>query len=69
MEAAANGGDSYGMFATAVDANDGMMVVASTAAGQLRTITTIADTTIGQRSHRRQCHCVIASPSHRRLHQ
>jgi hypothetical protein len=69
MKAGANGGGGNGVFATAVDANDGMMVAASTAAEQLRTTTAIAAATIGQRSHRRQCNCVIAPPSHRHLRQ
>ncbi len=67
MEVAVNGGGSYGIFATAVNANDKMMAAASTAAGQLRTTTAIDDATIGRRSHCRQYHCVIATPSHRRL--
>jgi hypothetical protein len=46
MEVAADGGGSNGIFATAVNANDGMMAAASTTAGQLRTTTTIAAATI-----------------------
>jgi hypothetical protein len=67
MEAAVDGGGGDGVFAAAVKADDGMMVAASTAAGQLRTMTAIAAATIGRRSHCRQCHCVIAPPAHRRL--
>jgi hypothetical protein len=68
MEAVANGGGSYGIFAATVNADDGTMAAASTAAGQLRTTTAIAAATIGQRSHCRRCHCIIAPPSHRHLH-
>jgi hypothetical protein len=67
MEAAADGGGSYGVFAATVDANDGTMAAASTTAGQLRRTTAIAATTIKQRSHCRQCHCVITPLSHHRL--
>jgi hypothetical protein len=69
MEAAANGGGGNGIFAAAVDADDGLMAAASTATGQLRTTTTIAAATIRRESHCRQCHCVIAPLSHRRLCQ
>jgi hypothetical protein len=42
MEVAADGGGSYGVFAAAINANDGAMAAASTAAGQLRTMTAIS---------------------------
>jgi hypothetical protein len=69
MEAAADGGGGDGVFATAVNADDGMMAGASTVAGQARTTTAIAATTTGQGSHRRQCNHVIALPSHCHLRQ
>jgi hypothetical protein len=53
MEAAVDGGGGDGVFAAAVDANDGMVAAASTAIGQLRTMTAIAAAIISQRSH---CH-------------
>jgi hypothetical protein len=69
MEASTNGGGSNGVFAAAADANDGIMAAALTTTGQLRTTTAIATATIGQRSHCCQCHCIIAPPSQRHLHQ
>jgi hypothetical protein len=62
-----DGGGGDGIFSATVNANDGMMAVASTTFEQLRMMTTIAATTIGQRSHHHRCHCFIAPPSHRRL--
>jgi hypothetical protein len=67
MEAMVDGGGGDGLFATTVNAGDGMVVVASTAAVQLMTTTAIAATTIGQRCHRQQCNCAIVPPSHCRL--
>jgi hypothetical protein len=67
LEAAADGGSSYGVFAAVVNADEGTMAAASIAAGQLRTTTAIANATIGQRSQCRRCNCVITTPSHRRL--
>ncbi len=49
MEAMVDGSSGDGVFAAAVNANDGMVAVASTAAAQLTTTTTIAAATIGQR--------------------
>jgi hypothetical protein len=69
MEATVDGGGGNGIFATAVNANDGMMAVASTATAQLTMTTAIAATTISQRRHCHQCHCVIVPPSHHHLHQ
>ncbi len=51
MEAAVDGDGGKGFFATTVDTNDGMVAVALTTTGQLRTTTAIAATTIGLRSH------------------
>jgi hypothetical protein len=53
MEAMVDGGGGDGIFATAIDADDGMVAVGSTAAAQLTMTTAIAATTIGQRRHRR----------------
>jgi hypothetical protein len=64
MEATVDGGDGDGVFAAAVNADDGMVAVASTAAAQLTTTTAIAAAPIGRRRHHRQCHCVIVPPSH-----
>jgi hypothetical protein len=47
MEATINGGGGNGIFATAINANDWMVAVASTTAAQLTTTTAIAATTIG----------------------
>jgi hypothetical protein len=69
MEATVNGGGGNGIFSAAINADDGMVAVASTAAAQLMTMTAITAATIGQRHHCSQCHCVIAPPSHRSLHQ
>jgi hypothetical protein len=52
MEAAVAGGGGNGVFAAAINANEGMVVAASTAAAQLGTTITIATATIGRR-----CHC------------
>jgi hypothetical protein len=50
MEAPVDGGSIDGILATTIKTNDGMMVTASTTAGQLTTMTTIeAATTIIQR--------------------
>jgi hypothetical protein len=46
MEAVVNGGSSDGIFVAAVHTDDGMVTAASTAAGQLRTMATIAAATI-----------------------
>jgi hypothetical protein len=69
MEAVADGGSSDGIFAVAVNTNDGMVMAASITAGQLKMTTAIATATIIQRRHCHQCHCVFAPPSHRRLRQ
>jgi hypothetical protein len=47
MEAMVDGGGSNGIFAAAINANDGMVAVASTATVQLTMTTAIATTTIG----------------------
>jgi hypothetical protein len=47
MEAAVDGGGGDGVFTTAINANDGMVVAASTATAQLMTMTPIATATIG----------------------
>jgi hypothetical protein len=69
MEAAVDGsgGSSNGIFAAAINANDGMVVAASSTAEQLTTTTTITTATISQRCHHCWCYCVITIPSHRRL--
>jgi hypothetical protein len=67
MEATVDGGGGDGVFAAAVNADDGMVAVASTVAAQLTTMTAIAADTIGQRCHCCQCHCIIFPPSHRCL--
>jgi hypothetical protein len=67
MEAAVDGGSGNGVFATTVNANEGMVVAAPTTAAQLTKATTIAAATIGQRCHCQQCHCAIVPPSHHRL--
>jgi hypothetical protein len=67
MEAMVDG--SKGVFAAAVNADDGMVVATSTAATPLTTTIAITAATIGQRHHCRGCHFVIDPPSHRRLHQ
>jgi hypothetical protein len=52
MEAAAvNGGCGDGIFAAAVNANDGMVAAASTAAAQLTMTTAIPAATIGRTCH------------------
>ncbi len=61
MEAVIDGGGDDGVFAAAIEANDRMVAVVSTAAGQLRMMTAIAAATIGQISHCHQCHCVDAT--------
>ncbi len=50
MEVGVNSGND-GIFAASIDANDGMVVVASITTAQLMMITTIAATTISQRCH------------------
>jgi hypothetical protein len=52
MEVMVNGGHGNGLFAAAVNANDVMAVMASTAAAQLTPTTAITAATIGQRRHR-----------------
>jgi hypothetical protein len=52
MEAAVDGAGGKGVFAAAINANEGIVAVAPTAAAQLTTTTTIATATISQR-----CHC------------
>jgi hypothetical protein len=47
METTVNGGGGNDIFATAVNANDGMVAVASTAVAELTTTTAIVATTIG----------------------
>jgi hypothetical protein len=47
MEAAADGGGRDGNFATAINADDGMMAAALTTTGQLSMTTAIAAATIG----------------------
>jgi hypothetical protein len=47
MKVTVNGGGGDGVFAAAVNADDGMVAVASTAAAQLTTKTAIAAATIG----------------------
>jgi hypothetical protein len=69
MEATVNGGSGDGIFAAALNADDGIVAVASTAATQLTITTAIAATTIGRRGHYCRCHCVIVPPSHCSLHQ
>jgi hypothetical protein len=64
MEVVVNGGNGNGLFATAINANDGIVAAASTAAAQLTTITAIAAATIGQRHHHRECNCFILPSSH-----
>jgi hypothetical protein len=64
MEAVVDGGGGNSIFAAAVNANDGMVAEASTAAAQLTMTTAIAAATIGQRRHLCQCHCIIVPPSH-----
>jgi hypothetical protein len=68
MEAMVDGGGN-GFFATVINTNYGMVAAASTTTAQLMTTTTIAAATIGQRRHCHGCHCIIVSPSHRRLRQ
>jgi hypothetical protein len=63
-----NGSGGDGVFATAVDAIDGMVVAASTAPAQLTTMTAIAAATIGRRGHCSGYNFVIIPPSHCRLH-
>ncbi len=46
MEAVVDGGGGDGVFAASVNANDGMVAAASSAAEQLTTMTTIAAVTI-----------------------
>jgi hypothetical protein len=67
MEEAVDGGGSYGAFNATIITDVGTMAAASTATEQLRMRTAITAATIGQKSHRRQCHCIIAPPSHRRF--
>jgi hypothetical protein len=69
MEAGVDGGSGNDIFAAAIDANDGMVPGASTAAAQLMTTTANTAATIGRRRHCRQCHCVILHPSLRCLRQ
>jgi hypothetical protein len=64
MEAAVNGRGGNGVFATATDADDGMVAAALTTAAQLMTRTAIAAATIGQRHRCYRCHCIIVPPSH-----
>jgi hypothetical protein len=47
MEVTVDGGGGDGIFAAAVNADDGMVAVVSTATAQLTTMTTIAAATIG----------------------
>jgi hypothetical protein len=63
MEVVVDVGGGNGIFAGAVNADGGMVVAASTTAAQLTMTTAIAAAAI---SH--QCHCIIVSPSHCRLH-
>jgi hypothetical protein len=51
MVARVDGSSGDGVFAAAVNADDGMVVAASTAAAQLTTMTAIATATIGRRRH------------------
>ncbi len=51
MEAAVDGGGGNGVFAAAVNADEGMVATAPITAAQLMTTTTIAAATIGQRRH------------------
>jgi hypothetical protein len=53
MEAMVNGSGGNGVFAAAVNANDGMVAAASTTTAQLTMTTAITATTIGRRSHHR----------------
>jgi hypothetical protein len=59
MEVAVDGGGGNGIYAAAIDANDGMVAAASTATAQLTITTAIATTIIGQRHHCRRCLQVI----------
>jgi hypothetical protein len=68
IEARVNGDGDNGMFATAVNANDGMVAVASTATVQLTMTTTIATAIIGQRRHPCQCHSIIVPSSQSRFY-
>ncbi len=52
MEAAADGSSNNDNFATAVNAGEGMVAAAPTAAAKLTATTTITANTIGKR-----CHC------------
>jgi hypothetical protein len=67
MEATVDGGGGDGVFATAINADDGMVAVASTAAAQLTMTTAIATATIGRQRHCHQWDCIIVPPSHRPL--
>jgi hypothetical protein len=51
MEAAADNSGGNGVFATTVNAYEGMVAVAPTAAAQLTMMTTIVTATIGRRRH------------------
>jgi hypothetical protein len=51
IEAAVDGGGGNGIFASTVNANEGMVAAALSAASQLMATTTIAATTIVQRCH------------------
>jgi hypothetical protein len=61
MEATVNGSGSKGIFAIAVNTNDGMVAVASTATAQLTMTTAIAAATIG---HRRHVNAIASSSLH-----
>jgi hypothetical protein len=52
MEAAIDGSGGDGVFASAINANEGMVAAAPSAAAQMMMTTTIAAAIIGQR-----CHC------------
>jgi hypothetical protein len=51
MEVAVHNSGSDGVFAANVNADEGMVAAAPTAAAQLTTTTTIATATIGRRHH------------------
>jgi hypothetical protein len=51
MEAAVDGGGGNGIFAATINADEGMVVAASTPAAQLTMTPTIAAATISQRRH------------------
>jgi hypothetical protein len=69
MEETVDGSSGNGIFATAVNADDGMVAVASIATAQLTMTTAIAATTIGRQRYCCQCHCIIIPPSHHHLRQ